>query len=93
MTAIAAALIGVGCLILSVLEGWVGILLWALTAPLVAAGIDLAFRTEVKPQRPDRPRPAMMLRVTRRPGPASKKRAEPERFVWHSGGSSRRRSR
>jgi hypothetical protein len=88
----AAALIGVGCVLLSVLDGWVGVLLWVFTAPLVCVAIDLAFRPAAKPRKPEPPRTALVFRITRRKS-AKRQPVQPTRFVWHDQDRARRRSR
>jgi hypothetical protein len=93
VAAMAAALIGVGCVLLSVLDGWLGVLVWALTAPLVCVAIEVAFRSDAVPRKPERPRTALVFRVTRRSAPATRRGAVPPRFVWHSQSRSRRRPR
>jgi hypothetical protein len=89
----AAALIGIGCAVLSALDGWIGLLLWAITAPLVCVAIDCAFRAKAEPRKREPPRTALVFRITRRSASASRRRSEPTRFVWHSDQRSRRRSR
>ena len=89
----AAALIGVGCVLLSVLDGWVGVLLWVFTAPLVCVAIDFAFRPAPTARKPEPPRTALVFRITRRKASATRRKAPPARFVWHEQNRTRRRSR
>lgn len=93
VAAMAALLIVLGCALLSALEGWIGVLVWAVTAPIVCVAIDLAFRQKEAPPKRASPRTALVFRVTRRSASASRRRSEPTRFVWHSDARSRRRSR
>lgn len=86
----ATALIGVGCALLSVLDGWMGVIVWAFTAPLVCVGIDLAFRPEPKKRKPEPPRTALVFRITRRKASVARRAAPPKRFVWHSQKTGRR---
>ncbi len=87
------ALVAAGCAILSQLDGWVGVGLWIVTAPLVCIGIELALRPKSKPRPAARTGPALVVKLGRRPGSAPKKPPAPSPFVWHPQSRSRRRSR
>jgi hypothetical protein len=87
------ALVAAGCAILSQLDGWLGIGLWIVAAPLVCIGIELALRPKAKPRPAARTGPALVVKLGRRRGSAPPKAPAASPFVWHSQSRSRRRSR
>jgi hypothetical protein len=94
IVACGAALVLAGCAILSQLDGWLGIGLWIVTAPIVCIAIELTLRPKAKPRPAARTGPALVVKFGPRPGGASRKPpAAPSPFVWHTQSRSRRRSR
>lgn len=88
-----AALVVVGCGILSQFDGWLGIGLWTITAPLVCIGLELALRPKTKPRPAARTGPTLVVKLGRKRSAAPPPKASPPSpFVWHSQ-KSRRRAR
>jgi hypothetical protein len=93
LAASGVVLVAAGCAILSQLDGWLGVGLWIVTAPLVCIGIELALRPKAKPRSAARTGPALVVKLGRRPGSAPAKPPPASPFAWHSQSRSRRRSR
>lgn len=90
---ITLVLIASGYLLLRLLDGWIGIVLWAVSVPLLCILLDLVLRP-VRRQKPAAREQAFLL-LERGPRPAKRrlKRSQPERFVWHEPSRPRPRSR
>ena len=88
-----AALVLAGCAILSQLDGWLGVGLWIVAAPIVCIAIELALRPKPKPRPAARTGPTMVVKLGRRSEGAPRKPPAPTPFAWRSQERSRRRSR
>ena len=90
---ITLVLIASGSLLLLFLDGWVGIVVWAVSVPVLCILLDLALRP-VRRRNPEAREQAFLL-LERGPRPARRrlKRRPPERFVWHDSSRPRPRSR
>jgi hypothetical protein len=98
IAACGGGLILLGCGILSQLDGWLGVGLWIVAAPIVCLAIELALRPKKKSRDAARTRPTLVVKLGPRrdsapPKPARPKAAPPSPFVWHSQSRTRRRSR